>query len=111
MWYERRYPHRPRLVVSHTTCPPFSSTQADACVGIPAPKAPAPGPPSHPKTGGGATMPQTWTLRLTGPQRERGEATGSKIMFSLSSVAFFFNARSGFLLLRQELTKQMGQLW
>jgi len=26
-------------------------------------------------------------------------------------VLSFFNARSGFLLLRQELTKQMGQLW
>ena len=25
MWYERRYPHRPRLVVSRSTCPPLSS--------------------------------------------------------------------------------------
>ena len=51
-------------------------------------------------------LPSTGTKKTPppGPRRpkdprrkERGESTGSKIMFSLSSVAFFLNARSGFL--------------
>ena len=36
-------------------------------------------------------------MQLGSSCSERGEATGSKTMFSLSSVAFFLNARSGFL--------------